>query len=157
LKQVINGWELTGIHTLQTGNPINIRTGLDNSRTGMGQDRPNLVGNPFLPEGRSKAEKLARWIDINAFQPNPIGTFGNLGKNIIYGPGLWNLDLGLFKNFSVTENHRVQFRWEMFDAFNHPNFRGPSSWSLASPSSFGQITSTFSSPRVMQFGLKYAF
>lgn len=157
LDRIVNGWEVTGIHTLQTGNPITIRTGLDNSLTGMGQDRPNLVGNPFLPDDRPKGEKLLRWIDINAFQANSLGTFGNAGRNIVFGPGLWNLDFGLFKNIRVTEQHRVQLRWEMFDAFNHPNFRGPSSWSLSAPSSFGRITNTFSSPRVMQMGLKYQF
>jgi hypothetical protein len=157
VDRIINGWELTGVHTLQTGNPINIRTGQDNSRTGLGQDRPNLVGNPFLPDDRPKAEKLVRWIDISAFQPNPIGTFGNLGRNVIYGPGLWNFDFGMFKNFAITENQRLQFRWELFNAFNHANFRGPSSWSLSAPSSFGRITSTATGPRQMQFGLKYQF
>jgi hypothetical protein len=157
LKQVVNGWQLTGIHTLQTGNPSNVRTGTDNSLSGMNQDRPNLVGNPFFADDRPKGEKLQRWIDVRAFEANPVGTFGNLGKNVVYGPGLWNLDFGLFKNFAVTERHRVQFRWEMFDAFNHPNFRAPSSWTLSSGAAFGRITNTTSSPRVMQFGLKYAF
>src|SRR5207248_984943 len=157
LSRIVNGWEFTGIHTLQTGNPINIRSGTDRSLSGMGQDRPNLVGNPFLPDDRPLNDKLLHWIDISAFQLNPPGTFGNLGKNIIYGPGLWNLDLGLFKNIAIREQHRLQFRWELFDALNHPNFRGPSSWSLSSPASFGQITSTTSSPRVMQFGAKYEF
>jgi hypothetical protein len=151
---LLNGWEVTGALTLQGGMPLNVTTGTDNSRTGVGADRPNVVGDWRLPDDRSKADKLSQYFNIRAFAPNAIGTFGNLGRNVLRGPGLANLDLGLFKDFPINENHSFQFRVEGFNALNRANFGSPVT-RLASPTA-GAILSA-GSARIVQLGLKYLF
>lgn len=151
---LMNGWEVTGGLTLQGGFPINVTTGTDNSRTGIGADRTNVVGDWHLPSGRSTGEKLLQFFNTKAFAPNAIGTFGNVGRNALRGPGLANLDLGIFKDFAIRENHSLQFRAEGFNALNHANFGNPVT-RLASPS-FGMIQSA-GSARIIQLGLKYIF
>lgn len=151
---LLNGWEVTGAVTLQGGLPISLTTGTDNSRTGTGIDRPNVVGDWQLSSDRSKDEKLAQYFNVKAFAPNAIGTFGNLGRNAIRGPGLANFDFGVFKDFTITETHRLQFRFEGFNGFNRTNFGNPVT-RLAS-STFGRILSA-GSARIVQLGLKYSF
>jgi hypothetical protein len=151
---LLNGWEVTGALTLQGGMPLNVTTGTDNSRTGIGADRPNVVGDWRLPDDRPKAEKLAQYFNVRAFAPNPIGTFGNVGRNVLRGPGLVNLDLGLFKDFQINENHSFQLRAEGFNALNRANFGAPVT-RLASPTA-GSILSA-GSARIVQLGLKYIF
>jgi hypothetical protein len=107
-----------------------------------------------LPDDRSKADKLSQYFNIRAFAPNAIGTFGNLGRNVLRGPGLANLDLGLFKDFPINENHSFQFRVEGFNALNRANFGSPVT-RLASPTA-GAILSA-GSARIVQLGLKYLF
>lgn len=151
---LVNGWELSGVMSLQSGFPIDVVTGTDNSRTAIGRDRPDVVGNWQLPGGRSRAEQIVQYFNTKAFVPNKIGEFGNLGRNAIRGPGRFDLDLGIFKSFVVVERHRLQVRAEAFSAPNRPNLGNPAT-SLASPV-YGQILSA-SGARVLQFGLKYIF
>jgi hypothetical protein len=151
---LVNGWELTGALTLQGGFPMNVTTGTDNSRTAVGADRPNVVGEWQLRDGRSTGEKVERYFNVNAFVPNAIGTFGNLGRNALRGPGLFNVDLGLFKDFQVSETKTFQLRLEAFNALNHTNFGAPVT-RLASPAA-GRILSA-GSARIVQIGLKFLF
>lgn len=151
---LVNGWELTGALTLQGGLPLTVTTGADNSRTGIGADRPNVVGDWQLPGGRSTGEKVDRYFNFSAFAPNPVGTFGNLGRNALRGPGLANLDLGVFKDFQVTEARKLQLRFEGFNALNRANFGAPVT-RLASPT-VGRILSA-GSARIVQVGLKFMF
>jgi hypothetical protein len=151
---LVNGWETTGVATFQGGMPYDVVTGTDNSRTGVGRDRPNLVGDWRMPGNRSKGETLDQWFNTKAFSPNNIGEFGNLGRNALRGPGIMNFDLGLFKNFRITESHSIQFRAEAFNALNRANFGNPVA-RLASPT-YGKVLSA-TAARVMQFGLKYSF
>src|SRR5581483_7212867 len=81
--------------------------------------------------------------------------FGNSGVGTILGPGQFNWDISLIKNARFLERHLIQFRAEFFNAFNHPQFANPGTLNLNSPSTFGQITSTITNPRIMQFALKY--
>jgi hypothetical protein len=104
--------------------------------------------------GLSKGEKIAQFFNTNAFAPNAIGTFGNLGRNALRGPGLANLDMGIFKDFPVTEKQSLQFRAEAFNALNRTNLGTPVT-RLASPA-FGRIQSA-GSARIVQLGLKYRF
>jgi hypothetical protein len=149
-----NGWQITGAMVLQGGMPINLVTGLDNSRTGVGTDRPNLVGDWQLPGGRSKGEKLDQYFNTTAFTQNNIGEFGNLGRNALRGPGLFNIDLGIFKSFDVREKQHVELRGESFNVQNRANFGNPST--TLSSSTFGKILSA-GSARIVQIGLKYIF
>ena len=153
LSGVFGGWEISGIVSAQTGVPFTVFTGTDASLTAAGADRPDLVGDPLFSGGRSRAEQIAAYINPSAFQIND-GHFGNLGRNTFTNPGLFNTDLGLFKNIPITEGTRLQFRAEFFNAFNHTHLGTPIN-TFVSPA-FGQIVSA-GDPRLIQFGLKFAW
>jgi hypothetical protein len=154
LQAVVGGWELGGLVTVQTGNPVGILSGADNSRTGVGFDRPNVVGNPVLSADRTRAERINRFFDTTAFVANPIGTFGNSGRNPIIGTGSFVWNTSLLKNFIIHEKHRLQFRWEMFNASNTPVLSNPVG-TLNSPA-FGRIQGA-GPGRIQQLSLKYEF
>jgi hypothetical protein len=154
-RAVLHGWQWTGIGQYQSGSPYNIKSGRDNSQTGLGNDRPKLTGvSPDAPAGADKRV----WFNPGAFAVNDVGTFGELGRNVFYGPHLFNFDIGMFKNFRVTERVSTQFRAEMFNIFNQTNFSNPNT--TVTGGGFGAITSTIRAggdPRIVQFGLKLAF
>jgi hypothetical protein len=154
VRWVLGDWEVSGLMTLDSGLPFNIVTGENNSLTSEGEDRPNLVGNPNLPGGRSRGQEVQEYFNTTAFVPNAIGQFGNTGRNILIGPGYADVDFGLFKNIPVTERLSLQFRTEAFNLFNRPNFDAPVS-TLSSPG-FGQIQ-TAEPAREFQFALKLIF
>jgi len=136
--KVLGGWELNGIQQFQTGSPMTVVSGRDNSLTGLGGDRGVLTGQPIdRPAG---ADPVFEWFNQAAFAVNPIGTFGTLGKGILRGPHMLAWDMGLFKTVKIGEKVNVQFRSEFFNIFNHPNFCNPST--TVTSASFGQITST---------------
>lgn len=157
---VLGGWELTGITTFEAGVPLGVALGTDNLG-GAGSSRPNLTGDP------NKGPKTPlKWFDTAVFSaPVPIGNViannldlrlaaGNAGRAPIRGPGIQNWDLGIYKNFRITEGSQLQFRAEMFNAFNNVNFGNPDTTFL-SPN-FGRIFSAATS-RQIQFGLKFNF
>ena len=151
---ILGGWQTNGIFTAQSGRPFSVGVGQDIALAGTGAQRPNLIGDPTLSGDRSRAEKILQFFDPTAFANPAPGTYGNAGRNILIGPGNWNLDFALFKKFGLTETSELQFRWEMFNAFNHANFLNPrTNINAARP---GQIESA-SSPRIMQFGLRMVF
>lgn len=159
LGQVIGGWQTSGIVTLETGRPFNITLPFDNANIGSrgSFQRPNLVGDPF-PEGWTKTYGPGGlYFDPRAFAAAPQYSFGNLGRNVLRGPGFKNADLTLFKNFSFTERIRLQFRSEFYNIFNLVNFSNPGG-SFGTPN-FGRSTGTQTtnlnySQRSIQFGLK---
>ncbi len=160
LKQVVNGWEVSSLVRLVTGAPFSVLDGFDASLTGANsplggtQGRPDLIGNPYLSGDRSKEQKILKWFDPAAFRVNLPGTYGNSGRNLQNGPGFWNTDIGVFKNFQISEDMRLQFRTELFNAFNHANLLNPVANMLSGIN--GRITST-SEARIIQFGLKFAW
>jgi len=151
LSFILSNWELSGITSVNSGLPLNLLTGRDNSLTSNGNDRPNVVGDPNLPGNRSRGAMIAEYFNTAAFVANPTGTFGNLGHNALRSPGLSNTDVGIFKNFRFKESYAVQFRTELFNAFNQVNFNAPSN--IVTSSTFGRLTSALD-PRLIQFGLK---
>jgi hypothetical protein len=104
--------------------------------------------------------KQTQWFDPNAFVLPAAGTWGNLGRGTLRGPGLANVDLSLLKTTTVSESMSVQFRTEFFNAFNHTNLGTPNpiafSGGAVSPSA-GLITSTATTARQIQFALKLIF
>jgi hypothetical protein len=134
-----------------SGGPFTITSGRDNSLTGNGYDRPDLVGIAELPSDRPRDERIARYFNPQAFTQNQTGKFGNSGRNIMYGPGQFTMDLGLLKNFRIWEPLALQFRGELFNALNRVNLRNPVTL-LTSPI-FGRIADA-DNARMMQFGLK---
>ncbi|HET8548687.1 MAG TPA: carboxypeptidase regulatory-like domain-containing protein [Bryobacteraceae bacterium] len=125
LRTITGGWSLNGIATMWSGYPFSVASGADNARTGTGGQRAELRGNPYLPDSRSRGEKIGEWLSRAAFAPNTLGTFGTLGRNVFRGPGYASVDLGLFKRFAITERVAATFRFEAFNAFNRVNLAGP--------------------------------
>jgi hypothetical protein len=156
LRLVFGGWQTNGIVTLQSGAPFTVMTGVDNSYSGIGQDRVDIVGNPDLPDGRSRGEQIAAWFDKSAFRDNAPGTFDTLGRNTERGPGLATVDASLFKAFPMpwSEAHKLEFRAEGFNIFNRVNLNNPIA--TRSNALFGRITGA-GDPRILQLGLRYAF
>ena len=153
LNTIVGGWQVGSILAWQTGFPITVSTGTDQSNTGAGFDRPNATGqDPYLP---SDQRTTGRWFNTNAFVRQPFGTFGNVGRNTLIGPRIFNWDASILKNFNFTERHYLQFRFEAFNAPNHPNWSNPNT--NRNSAAFGSIGGTRTSMRQLQFGLKFVF
>jgi hypothetical protein len=148
---VVNGWKYNTIASLYSGLPFTVLSGTDRSESGIGNDYSDIVGNPARPAGVNQVQE---YFNTAAYTPAIIGTFGNIGRNSLRGPAYFDIDMSLFKDFALTERYRLQFRAEVFNTENRPNFQNP----VASVSSgtFGRITSAFD-PRVLQFALKLFF
>lgn len=150
---VASGWQVGTILTLQTGFPFTVRTGADLSNTGAGFDRPNATGiSPNLPRGQQDPQ---RFFNTAAFVQQPFGTYGNVGRNVVTGPGIISWDFSTVRNFSLKEAARLQFRFEAFNLPNHPNWGTPIF--LQNNIAFGQVNSTRTSMRELQFALKLLF
>ena len=171
LNGLVGGWEVGGIIRASTGFPLTVTSGVDRSRTLHGYDRPNAVPgvSAVLPaDQRSPAE----WFNVSAFQMNALGTFGDLGRNTLTGPGVFVIDFSAIKNFRFAEKN-LQFRIEAFNLLNRPNFGDPntnmaqSNWNAAGANSiptpgggsFGTISETRGTVpmRQLQLGLKVVF
>jgi hypothetical protein len=148
----LGGWQLTGIHVLQSGLGLTA-TLAGASMLNIGGERrarPNLVGDPVLPESE---RTLNRWFNTDAFaafSPAP-QAFGDAGVGIMRGPGYANFDFTLAKSFPLGGHRYAQFRTEVFNAFNRANFGPPNI--MRDSSGFGQIL-TAGTARIIQFGFK---
>ena len=111
---------------------------------------------PPSPFADQSAPADSRWININAFQRAALGTFGNCPIGSARAPGYQNVDLALSKSFEMGANRRLEFRAEAFNAFNHPNFLPPAR-DINVPNTFGLITGTVGTPRVVELALKFYF
>ena len=151
LHWIVGGWSLNGIVSMWSGFPITVTSGVDNARTGTGGQRADLVGNPYLPEDRTRGEQIEQWLARAAFAPNAIGTFGTLGRNTFRGPGYASTDLGLFKRFPITERVTATFRFEAFNAFNRVNLQSPAN--AQNSANFMRITSAYDN-RILQLALR---
>jgi hypothetical protein len=151
VEQIAGNWQLSGIFTAQTGYYTSVTTTIDNALDGITGQYADLVPgvSPILAHPTT-----AEWFNRAAFQENAAGTFGDSGRNSVLGPGLWNINVALIRNFPILETHSLQFRAEAYNLFNHPNFGLPNG-SLTS-STFGEITSA-GDPRILQFAMKFAF
>ncbi len=155
------GWQLNGLTVMRSGTSVNADCGCDPVGIGAATGRPNLV--PGVPIRPSNYSLPYNQFNINAFS-SPLGTgkFGNVGRNTLKGPAVYNWDFSLFKSFRVREHHELQFRSEFFNTFNTPQFAPPAA-SLGSPVTFGESLATiaaaggFGSNRQIQFALKYIF
>ena len=187
-RQLFSGWQIGGIGTFAAGVPFTVENSANRSQnqaTGSNfSDRPNLVtgasNNPThgvsagctFGTGTSAITVAAgtpvgtpsHWFDPCAFVPQPLGTFGNLGRNTLIGPGRSTVDFLVNKHFRISEKRELQFRTEVFNILNHPNFEAPNinfrrifdgSGNLLP--TFGQLTNTTSTSRQIQFGLKFIF
>ncbi len=159
-RRFISGWQLNGITTLLSGFPITPQIGSNRSGDGdtRNPDRPSLSPNftGSVTEGTPN-----QWFNPNAFILPAVGTYGNIGRGTLIGPGLADLDLSLFKNFTLaSERVKLQFRSEFFNTLNHANFGTPNAIVFSGTqisSTAGLITSTATTSRQIQFGLKLLF
>jgi hypothetical protein len=152
--KILGDWQMGGILTLQAGRPITPTISGDNSNTGGGSDRPDLVGDP-----NSGLKTTASFWNKSAFAIPKAGTFGNAGRNTLIGPGMRAFDFSLMKNipFSASEQRKAQFRAEFFNIFNHPILGQPAA--QVNVANFGTISSTLvnSTSRQIQLALKVFF
>ncbi len=159
--RLMEGWQLSGIVTLQSGNPMDF-TVPGAGLTGLATRRPNVIGDWTVSNPGPNG-----WFDTAAFcVPGAAGcagpaVFGNLGRNVVIGPGFNNVDFSVVKTTKLLESVNMQFRTEVFDLFNHPNFGQPGL--VVGTSSFGKILSTRFAPgdsgsaRQIQFAIKFLF
>jgi len=152
---VFGGWHVSGIFTLHSGFWFSPQMGFDPSNTGsVGLYRTDAVCNGNLPSGE---RSITHWYNIDCYPlPAPLH-FGNAGKNILEGPGAVEADFSLRKVFNITESKNLEFRFEMFNAFNHPVFALPDRFIDDGPGAAGVITSTVVPSRQLQFALKLHF
>ena len=152
--QIVGGWQINGIISARSGRPLNFQINKDNANTGQRSfnQRPDLTGEVYPSGFNTTPEK---WFNTAAFALPAQYTYGNLGRNAVIGPGLQSWDFGIFKNFRLGEVSHIQFRAELFNAFNHTNFGNPGT-TLGNPD-FGIIGYTTTNSREIQFGLKYIF
>jgi hypothetical protein len=159
---VLGGWATNGIVVVRSGLPFSVVSGIDNSLSGINQDRADLVGNLSSSGDRSKADQLNRWFNTAAFTQNALGTFGSAGRNILRGPGFANVDFSVTRSFKIpfgpnAESQALQFRagfFNIFNILNHANFNNPVN--SVSSSTFGRILSA-QDPRIIQFALNFVF
>lgn len=171
-NRLVEGWQLSSIVQLQSGNPVTIVTNLQAVTGVANTGRPDLIGQINVL-GRPE-----KWFDNTVCDPRvscPAGTvfalpvtgsalrFGNFGRNVVIGPDFKNVDFSIIKNTNITESVRIQFRTEFFDIFNHANFGQPGTIAATNSSTFGVITNTrfptgdSGSSRQIQFALKVIF
>jgi outer membrane receptor protein involved in Fe transport len=143
------GWQVNGINTFQTGLPFTPTIGSTTLNTGTGQ-RPDRIA-----DGKLDNPTVDRWFDISAFTRPAQFTYGNAGRNILYGPGRVNFDFSLFKEFRIKEGMRLQFRTEIFNLLNTPQFDLPNA--TVDAGNAGTITSIVGTPRQIQLGAKVVF
>jgi hypothetical protein len=192
VNQVLGGWTLNAIYTFQTGEPFAVRSGAFTSNgsheSRAGVQLPVEAQLQYLPGSSLPGPVVFKPVEINPVTgapytcgTNPAVAFclpapgqNGVGRNTFVASSYWNVDLGLIKTFQVTEKWRLQFRMEMFNALNHPNFDNPRDASTGSPSIrssiFGSsccatvappstqtIVQTGESARVIQFAFKFLF
>lgn len=161
LRTALGDWQFSGIVSAQTGRPVTVLSGVNNSGTGIGQDRANIVSAAYgegACAGNTKACKSL--LNPAAFVANPTRTFGNIGKGSLRFPGFYSWDMALAKNFPFSERIKLQLRAEFFNIFNRVNFDETIATGnfakLSSKGNFGALNQA-TDPRIGQLALKLFF
>ena len=149
---ILGGWQISAIINKSSGFPRDPQVGTDVPNTGAQTYRPNLVSGQDPNDG---AKTIQQWFNTAAFARPDAFTYGNAGRNIVIGPGIFNTDMSLMRNFSLGGLRSLQFRLEAFNVFNNPIWGDPV-MSMASPL-YGTINSTRSPMRELQIGVKFSF
>jgi TonB-dependent Receptor Plug Domain len=160
--QLLGGWKVTGVETIQSGHRLPLLYLNPASAYGIIYDLAEVTHGCALETSGATTHRLNNWINQNCVSTPPVigddgaaTDFGNSPIGILHGPNQVNTDLSLIKLFPVHESINVEFRSEFFNAFNHPNFQDPDIYK--SDISFGSITETYGNPRIIQFALKINF
>ncbi|MCU0245793.1 MAG: carboxypeptidase regulatory-like domain-containing protein [Bryobacter sp.] len=162
-RTILHDWMFSGITTFQSGAPLGVGfsqvVATDITGTASQGARIVVLSNPVLPKSERTFERNFR---TEAFALPAVGTFGNAAKTVIRGPGLNNFDIAIFKNFPLYERLRMQFRCEMYNAFNHTQFTGVDTGARFDAQGrqvngqFGQFTSA-AQGRTIQLALRVSF
>lgn len=123
LDAVVGGWQASGTMIFSTGNPYTPTINTNNSYAQAGSWYPNVIGNPRL----SHPNIYTGWFNPGAFTSPANGTFGDMKRNSLYGPGINEVNLSAGKTFSLVEGIKVEIRGDATNAFNHPSFALPNS------------------------------
>lgn len=145
---LLQGWQISGINSIQTGVPLTITVPADRAGVGSTVQRPDIVA-PITTDNM-----LRRWFSTESFASPALGTFGNAGRSILRGPGINNWDVSFSKRTQLAESVTLQFRAEFFNLLNYTQYSGVGT-SLGA-ATFGQVTSA-RDPRITQLGLRLQF
>jgi hypothetical protein len=156
--KLLGGWTLSGIATVQSGFPFTPQLGYNPSNDGDSRNPIRPSWNPAF-QGPVIEGSPSQYFNPAAFAAPASGTYGNVGRDTLTGPGTRTIDLSVVKNTPISERLKVQFRAEVFNVLNHANFATPntvvfSSASSAPSATAGLITATSTASRQIQFGLK---
>lgn len=157
VRAITNGWSLSGIITWANGQPFTIASGQDNSRSGVGLDRADIVPGAALTlsHDRPRSQLLSQYFNTSAFTVNALGTFGDSPRNPIRNLNYFNVDAGLQRSFPIGPEVQLKFRAEAFNATNHVHFSQPGT-NVSAPTTFGKITSA-GDPRILQLAARLEF
>jgi Carboxypeptidase regulatory-like domain len=148
---ILGGWQITNILSLSSGFPRDPATGQDRANTGS-TNRPDTVSGQDQNGGPNTIQE---WFNTAAFAVQAQNTYGNAVRNSITGPGIFNFDMSILRNFTLGGSKSLQFRLEAFNTFNQPVWNDPNT--SVTSAQYGQITSTRKPMRELQFGVKFGF
>ncbi len=153
---LVNNWQAAPLIRILSGAVLNVTSGIDNSRTGLGLDRPDRISGVPVYTGNKIQRTGANlgYLSKTAFAQNQVGTYGNLGRNAFRQPSYYNVDLSVSRIFPVHEQLRFQIRMEAFNMFNHPNFNAFTT--AFNSGTFGNATGA-ADPRIFQLAGKFNF
>ena len=164
VNAILGNWEVTAIEKATTGFPVFVvadnNSGVNFENNGNSLIRPNQVCNPVLSN-----PTISEWFNVNCFQNPPAGELGNASRTPVSGPGFVNTDFSAIKHFLLPwrEGMRLDFRAEVFNLLNHPQFGTPGLTSICAACpllgapGFGSIDTTVNNPRLVQIALKVLF
>ncbi len=153
-RHLLGGWELTGIMSAQSGPPLTVGAAGGPSQTGLGGERAIVTGAPYGTGACGNTAPCVNYLSPSSFQSPAIGTFGTLGKGALRSPGLFNWDIGVFKDIPLRERIRLQFRVEFFNVLNNVHFSAPNN--MVGGAGLGAIVAA-GDPRIGQLALKILF
>jgi hypothetical protein len=149
---ILGGWQISAIVNKSSGFPRDPAVGVEIPNTGAQTYRPNLVSGQDPNDG---AKTTQQWFNTAAFARPDAFTYGNAGRNIVIGPGIFTTDMSILRNFNLGGFKSLQFRLEAFNLFNQPVWGDPT-MSMASPL-YGTINTTRTPMRELQIGVKFSF
>ena len=158
-NKLVSGWRLATVITAASGRPVNVADGYDQS-LGGGEARPNYSGaagcRPYRIVNKPIAGPAIQYFNPSCYTLEPLGTDGNVDRDSIYGPGLFNVDFSVMKRTKIAEKLDSEFRAEIFNLFDHANFGQPNPAVFTGPTA-GQITTLATPPRQIQFAVRLLF
>ena len=152
LNMLASGWSLSTIYQVRSGAPLTITSGTDLALNGFSSQRPSQIN----ANAYGDRDALTGYFNTAAFAQTTAGTYGNLGIGTVVGPGFWEWDESISRQFQIREGQQLEFRAEAFNVTNSLR-RGNPGVGLSNANTFGVIQSSVGGPRILQFALKYVF